>query len=249
MTPQACITTSWDDGHPADLRLAELLAKYSISATFYVPRASDKPTLSAAELQTLSQSHDVGAHTMQHVTLTSLDDNAAAREITGSKKWIEDITARPCTVFCPPLGYYRRSHLTLIREAGFTGARTVELLSLDPPRLIDGLRILPTTLQAWPQSPIRYVRNIAKRGALRNLWLWLARGRSASWTTLASRLLAHISTHGGVFHLWGHSWEIEQADLWQPLEDVLALLAAAPEQIARLDNSALCQPARPLAGV
>ncbi len=31
------ITTSWDDGHPLDLKLAELLQRYAIPATFYIP--------------------------------------------------------------------------------------------------------------------------------------------------------------------------------------------------------------------
>jgi hypothetical protein len=30
----AYITTSWDDGHPLDLRVAELLAKYGLKDTF-----------------------------------------------------------------------------------------------------------------------------------------------------------------------------------------------------------------------
>jgi hypothetical protein len=35
--PPAYITTSWDDGHPSDLRLADLLHKHSLRGTFYVP--------------------------------------------------------------------------------------------------------------------------------------------------------------------------------------------------------------------
>ena len=31
------ITTSWDDGHSLDLKLAGLLQKYDIPATFYIP--------------------------------------------------------------------------------------------------------------------------------------------------------------------------------------------------------------------
>ena len=38
------ITTSWDDGHPLDLRLAELLHKYDVPATFYIPVSEKCPT-------------------------------------------------------------------------------------------------------------------------------------------------------------------------------------------------------------
>jgi len=34
---EAIVTTSWDDGHPSDLKLAELLREYDVPATFYIP--------------------------------------------------------------------------------------------------------------------------------------------------------------------------------------------------------------------
>jgi len=34
---EAIVTTSWDDGHPSDLKLVELLRKYDVPATFYIP--------------------------------------------------------------------------------------------------------------------------------------------------------------------------------------------------------------------
>ena len=41
---------------------------------------------------------------------------------------------------------------------------------------------------------------------------------------------------GGVFHLWGHSWEIEQFGLWKELETLLKMLAFNKE-IAYLNNT------------
>ena len=34
---EAIVTTSWDDGHPLDLKLAELLGRYHIPTTFCIP--------------------------------------------------------------------------------------------------------------------------------------------------------------------------------------------------------------------
>ena len=34
------VTTSWDDGHRLDLRLAEILDEYQLPATFYISPAS-----------------------------------------------------------------------------------------------------------------------------------------------------------------------------------------------------------------
>ena len=52
------ITTSWDDGHPMDLRVAELLTRSGLPGTFYVPPSNSRPTLSTAEIRGLSQESD-----------------------------------------------------------------------------------------------------------------------------------------------------------------------------------------------
>lgn len=34
---RAVVTSSWDDGHPLDLRVADLLARCGVKGTYYVP--------------------------------------------------------------------------------------------------------------------------------------------------------------------------------------------------------------------
>lgn len=46
--PATYITTSWDDGHPLDLRVAELLSEYHLQGTFYVPIAAEAGTITPA---------------------------------------------------------------------------------------------------------------------------------------------------------------------------------------------------------
>lgn len=53
-----------------------------------------------------------------------------------------------------------------------------------------GLRVLPTTLQAHPNGRLAYARNLAKRRALRNLWLYVMHGTcGGDWVALARRRL------------------------------------------------------------
>ena len=78
------ITTSWDDGHPLDLRIAELLTKYDLQGTFYVPLHNSRPTMSPAQIRELAGSFEIGAHTVNHVRLTSLNENDARRREVGS---------------------------------------------------------------------------------------------------------------------------------------------------------------------
>ena len=53
MNRKLVVTTSWDDGYPADLRVAELLAKHGVAGTFYVPNRNleGRPVLSEQEIR------------------------------------------------------------------------------------------------------------------------------------------------------------------------------------------------------
>src|SRR5262249_40656948 len=45
--------------------------------------------------------------------------------------------------------------------------------------------------------------------------------RIVDWAALAIALFDEVHATGGVFHVWGHSWEIDQRHDWQRLERVL----------------------------
>jgi peptidoglycan-N-acetylglucosamine deacetylase len=51
MVAQAYLTTSWDDGHPFDLRVADLPKKYRLRGTFYVPMKSQNETMNVLQLR------------------------------------------------------------------------------------------------------------------------------------------------------------------------------------------------------
>ncbi|NOJ43328.1 polysaccharide deacetylase family protein [Bradyrhizobium australiense] len=240
------VTTSWDDGHPSDLHVAALLAKRNLQGTFYVPMTAETSTMTTAQIRELGSGFEIGAHTIHHDVLTKLANEKAWREVAGCKSWLEDMTGQPCRMFCPPKGRYSRPHLKMIRRAGFVGLRTVELGSLDFPRRRAGLALMPTTVQAYPHGLAAFARNAVKRMAFANLWRFVARGRSGDWPQLARSLLGQALESGGVFHLWGHSWELQDGDQWRRLDDVLQFmrdvagdaLILTNGQVARLSTSA-----------
>ncbi len=66
----------------------------------------------------------IGSHTINHVHLAELDDDAARTEITGSKQAIEKELGRACDHFCCPFGregvdYDASSHPDLVRRVGY----------------------------------------------------------------------------------------------------------------------------------
>ncbi|HZL36042.1 MAG TPA: polysaccharide deacetylase family protein [Tepidisphaeraceae bacterium] len=238
---QSYITTSWDDGHPLDFRIAELLSKHGLTGTFYIPREADAGVMPEQSIRELSKSFEIGAHTMRHVFLNTVPDAEAAREIVDSRGWVQDVTGNACPVFCPPGGKFSAAHLPMIERAGFQAMRSVELLSFAPPRRRGNLLIMPTTLQAHPHGLGAYVRNVLKRRALANLWLYVLHGHSTDWPALARSFLDFATHHGGVFHLWGHSWEIEANGQWERLDEVLGFMGEIKGQAPCLTNGELCE--------
>ena len=241
--PRTAITTSWDDGHPLDLRLAAMLAEHGLAGTFYVPRGWARPTMSDAQLRELADAgFELGGHTIGHVVLTQTPDDEAAAQIKDSRTWLTDIAGRDCTMFCPPTGRFNMHHAAMIAQAGYTGVRSVELWSTDAPRPhASGLVEMPTSLQAQPHGKLPILRNILKRRSTANLMRFLRMGRSGDWLLQLERLVTHVQGHGGILHLWGHSWEIDQFKQWDRLDEAFALLGSRTEHMPTFTNGQLCR--------
>jgi peptidoglycan-N-acetylglucosamine deacetylase len=232
-------TTSWDDGHPHDMRVADLLTKYGLTGTFYIPIENSRPVMAAREIRWLGETFEVGAHTTHHVVLTEVPEAFAEDEVRESKKRLEDITGSPCEAFCFPKGRFRRSHLNMVRRAGFRCARTVELLSIRFPIHCAGIRLIQTTVQANPHHWTVYAKNCAKRLSLKGLANLVLHAHSRNWRGTARSMLEVVAQHGGVFHLWGHSWEIDDQQQWPQLESVLRGMRELQSIIPCVPNSRL----------
>jgi peptidoglycan/xylan/chitin deacetylase (PgdA/CDA1 family) len=235
------MTTSWDDGHPLDFRVAELLTKYGLTGTFYVPRASQRQVMTGAQVRELSGGFEIGAHTLDHARIDRVPDAEASRQLLGSRRWVEETTGKKCSVFCFPGGKFNGHQLRLLRETGFRAARTVELLSIAHPQCVSGVWIIPTTIHAFPHERLTYAKNAAKRLKASHLLSLPAALLAKDWVALAMEMLIRTMERGGVFHLWGHSWEIEEEQQWKKLELLLGTISSWREKWQGVTNTELCQ--------
>lgn len=248
-TPRAAMTTSWDDGHPLDLRVAAMLREHGLAGTFYVPKRWRLPTMDDMQLRDLVEmGFELGGHTIDHVVLTRTPDDEANKQIKASQDWLAEVAGQPCTMFCPPTGRFHPKHAAMIADAGFVGYRTVELWNVDTPRPVaNGLVEMPTSLQAQPHARLPVLRNIAKRRSARNLVRFLRMGQTGDWLDQLQRLVSHVKVNGGHLHIWGHSWEIEEFKQWERLGEAFSLLGSMTDQIPAFSNGKLCQRASSLA--
>ena len=211
------ITTSWDDGSPADLRLAELLAKYGIQGTFYIPKENaEHAVMTENEMIAISRHFEIGGHTLSHKSLGSSSDREMIYEVEGSYNWLNTILQKPPIAFCLPYGHYSDRSLEIIYKSGFRYIRTTELLSLS-----GGPGLSHTTIQIFRHSRFTYLKHLMKHGRFKNMALWMRSGCTDDHFRLLDYYLEYIEQQGGCLHLWGHSWEIEEFSLWERLELIL----------------------------
>lgn len=223
------VTTSWDDGHPCDLRLAAALAERNLPATFYVPLAGEdgKAVLRAEAFRSLlSQGFEVGSHSMSHRMLPGLEDAELSREVRGSKQLLEERLGAEVRMFCYPRGRYDGKVIDYVQQSGFEGARTTRMFA-------HTLRFsrfeMPTSLHAYPHSPFDYLKNLSKRRDLAGVGRYLKEYLPCeSWVEMGKKLFDKVLCQGGIWHLYGHSWELEELRLWDDLQEILAYVANRP---------------------
>jgi peptidoglycan/xylan/chitin deacetylase (PgdA/CDA1 family) len=222
---RAFVTISVDDGHPTDLQTAELLAAFGLQATFYVPAANpEREVLSEPEIKTLAQGFEVGGHTMSHCTLTQLPNRQVRSEVFDCKDWLEGLIGIQTVAFCYPRGKFDHQVSSIVRDAGFQGARTCLFNLNDCPH--DPFAWGVST-QASPHSAVVQVGHALGEGNLRGLWNFVSLYRGAKdWEEHFARALDHVEVAGGIAHLFLHSWEIEQRNEWEKFRRVLRAVSA-----------------------
>lgn len=238
-------TTSWDDGYTLDLTVAALLREHGLTGTFYVCPAPqhDRAMLTEQQIRKLSESFEIGAHTLSHSKLSTLTASEAQREIEGSKTWVEQITGKPCTMFCYPKGDCNIAAKTFVKQAGFRGARTTEQWRCsfsDPFAMPISLQVMPFPFRKsfWPPWKV-----LDPLGPLRANWGELKKNgvplsARTSWLMMARAYFRHaLEKDVPFFHLYGHSHEIERYGLWHDLTEFLEEVKRSG--VASVTNGAL----------
>lgn len=110
---------------------APLLEQLGVRATFYVCPGlwgSHHPDVSGPEGRLLDEQgarelhergFELGAHSLTHPDLRSLDDRVLDHELRASKEAVETVTDRPCRTFAYPYGLYDDRVVAAAARAGY----------------------------------------------------------------------------------------------------------------------------------
>lgn len=235
----AVFTFSTDDGHPSDMKMAELLDKNGLNGTFYVPITNREalPVICQSQIRDIGRRFEIASHTYDHCYLKNVDLVEANRQITEGKNRLEELLGKPVAGFCYPGGSYREAHVELVQSAGFKYARTTMNLCFDA-----GFNRfeIPTTIQFYPHTKAVYFRNFFKAGRWnkRTGGLRLAL-QHTDWLERIYALFDYACKQESVFHLWAHSIDINRLNAWNDLDRFFAHVAQKVAVQNRLTNQQL----------
>lgn len=124
------VALTFDDGFEDNYtNMFPVLQRYAAKATIYLaPDISGIAKLTIEQVKNMQASGlcEFGAHTLNHVNLSQLDDPHAQVEIIKSKQRVESMTERECRSFAYPFGRYTDRTVELVKAAGFDSAVTVK---------------------------------------------------------------------------------------------------------------------------
>ena len=182
---------------------------------------------SAEMLELDSLGFEIGAHECIPPQPSPMGPQELAVEVESCKKRLEDDLGKEVSMFAYPRGRHNKRVIAALRLAGYTGARTTAMLACD--LTFDPYR-MPTSLHVFPHTRIDYVRNLVRVWDSRRAWMCATHLRRAdNWVELARNLLDSVLRTGGMWHLYGHSWEIEELGLWNGVKEVLDYVGIVPE--------------------
>lgn len=219
-------TLSYDDGVIQDKRLIEMFDHYGAKCTFNLNygvlgykniitgednKQVDISKFEKEEIKEIYKNHEVGGHGLYHSSLVSIGTPLAMYEIIEDKVNLEKLIDKQVKMFAYPFGHFNDKVVSLLKDAGYKGARTVESThNFDIPE--DFLVLNPTCHHNDPKL-----------------------------MNLADEFIKRPPFMPSLFYLWGHGYEFDHDDNYEVMENLLSFLHEHKEDIWFASNSEIIE--------
>ena len=201
------LTLSYDDGVVQDIRLIKILDQYGIKATFninsglYLPEDTQRERfygrmkLSEAKALYINSGHEVAIHALTHPFLDRLKTDAVLAEVMDDRRNIEQQYGTFARGMAYPYGTYNNEVIDALRKCGICYARTIK----------------STENFNFPENWLE--------------WNPTCHHRNPKLMDLAKKFVEEKGYHcseNWLFYLWGHSYEFDNHDNWELIENFAA---------------------------
>ncbi|MBQ8508964.1 MAG: polysaccharide deacetylase family protein [Clostridia bacterium] len=121
-----CLTMSYDDCPPEDIRLVELFNKYHIKGTFHLisNKLRDTYCITPEQVKTVYAGHEVSCHSLTHPFFDQIPKEELMYEMLEDKRNLEAMCGYPVRGMSYPNGIITEDVLTCLKACGFVYART-----------------------------------------------------------------------------------------------------------------------------
>lgn len=148
--PERPLIITFDDGYRDNYTNAyPILKKYGFTGVIFVITSFIDRKLPyyiswdmAKEMQE-SGVIDIESHTVNHISMTELNDEKLRRELTESKKRIEEVLDKPAEYVAYPTGTYNLHIADIVRGCGYKGAFTIKYGNVDTMTNLYAIERLP----------------------------------------------------------------------------------------------------------
>jgi peptidoglycan/xylan/chitin deacetylase (PgdA/CDA1 family)/Na+-transporting methylmalonyl-CoA/oxaloacetate decarboxylase gamma subunit len=129
--PDKPVVISFDDGYPSQASNARpVLVKHKWPGVLFLELknvdSAETGFKTSMVKKLLASGWELGSHTLTHPDLTTLSPTQLEEEVAGSKEQISEKFGVPIDFFCYPAGQFNESVVAAVKDAGYTGATTVE---------------------------------------------------------------------------------------------------------------------------
>jgi peptidoglycan/xylan/chitin deacetylase (PgdA/CDA1 family) len=185
---------SVDDYCDENYKLAKLLSKYSLDATFFIELQKNNDRYHPKnQIKVLDNfGFDIGCHSIYHPILRNISELDQDLNIYYAKGCIEELIGKELKWYAPPKGKYNKQVIDKIIDAGFKYIRTVDVL--DTSDIHGGINSV--SIHPFPRREYKDER----------------------WIDVAMDQINNISIYGGTFKMMMHAWELENLNYWGELE-------------------------------
>ena len=209
-------TLSYDDGVVQDRRLAEIFRQYGLKCTFNIGSGvlghkeiarvpgypeTDISKIDPEEVVEVYRGHEVAGHGLYHSALNSVGTPLAMYEISEDKRRLEALIGAPLRMFAYPFGLYNDEVVTMLRLAGYQGARTIK-----------------STYEF--QLPEDFLR-----------WDPTCHHDDEKLMELAEKFVNGFSFGPMLFYVWGHAYEFDGRQNWEKIEKLAAFMAEHKDKV------------------
>jgi peptidoglycan/xylan/chitin deacetylase (PgdA/CDA1 family) len=128
--PARSVAITFDDGYADTLEATETLLRLGLRATIFVTagEVGRRDRLTPLQLAELAQAPgvEIGAHSVSHPPLDEVDHAQLEKEVTASRRRLEDLTGREVCSFAYPYGAYDERVRAAVMGAGYRSAAAVK---------------------------------------------------------------------------------------------------------------------------